>query len=217
MEVREGGLRRSPPAEEDPVRFSVVVTVWKRNELLPHALQSVHRQSFPAQEVVVISDGRSRASRRIVEGLTDHLPIRYEAVRRRRKTHGNHLRRRGLETADGSHVVILGHDCLLYGDYLETHRRNLADDPDGLSVVPVDYWRETWPDGRQPRVCDVTRAGEGEVDLLCLALPRRLALEVGCFDESMMRIRCADFLSFDRLRRRKHPIYRGGASQAAHF
>lgn len=68
-----------------------------------------------------------------------------------------------------------------------------------------------------PRREDVERAGETEIDLLCLAFPRRLALEVGCFDEEMVHTRSADYLSFDRVRRRGAPTYAGGEVQAAHF
>lgn len=216
--------RRHTAATAAPgIGFTVAITVWKREEMLPHALHSVLRQTQPCREVVVLSDGRSRAAADIVapfeagEAGADGSAVRYVAVRRQRKTWGNHLRRQALEEATSSHVVILGHDCYLYRGYLAGHRRNLGDDPDALSVVPVDYWRATYPDGRMPRREDVEHAGEAEIDLLCLAFPRRLALAVGCFDEAMVRTRCADYLSFDRVRRHKTPVYRGGESLAAHF
>lgn len=205
------------PASGDGVGFTVAITVWRREHLLPHALQSVLRQELPCGEVVVLSDGRSRMAREVVDVFAERLPIRYLRLRRRRKRWGNHLRRRALEAATTSHVVIVGHDCLLYPPYLATHRANLGDDPDGLSVVPVDYWRQLRPDGRMPRHGELQTAGEGEVDLLCLAWPRRLALEADCFGDGMLRRRCADFLSFRRLRRRKQPVYSGGEPVAAHF
>lgn len=199
------------------IGFTVAVTVWKREELLPHAVHSVVRQSRPADEVLVLSDGPSRLAPRLAEELAGVLPIRYEEVRRQRKRHGNHLRRRALEAATGSHVVILGHDCLLHAGCLAAHEANVGGDPEALSVVAVDYWRRTRPDGLQPRGDDLMRVGEGEIDLLCLALPRRLALAVDCFGDDMLRTRCADYLSFDRLRRETPPIYHRGAPQAAHF
>lgn len=205
--------------DESPIRFTVAITVWKREVLLPHAIQSVTRQERPCDEILVLSDGRSKEAEQIVADLEDHFPfpIRYEAVRRRRKLHGNHLRRHALEAATGTHVVILGHDCLLYGGYLAAHDATLAGDPDGLSVVRVDYWRSTWPDGQMPRHDDLMEVGEGKIDLLCLAIPRRLALEEDCFGDDMLKIRCADYLTYDRLRHRTTPLFHGGEAVAAHF
>jgi len=64
---------------------------------------------------------------------------------------------------------------------------------------------------------DVAHAGEAEIGLFCLAFPRPLALTVGCFHEEMIHARYADYLSFDRVRRRSPPVYVGGETQAAHF
>lgn len=202
---------------ETTIAFSVAITVWKREYLLPYALQSVLRQEHACHEIIVLSDGSSRATRRILEPLRERHPIRYLEVARRRKCWGNHLRRRALEEASGSHVVILGHDCLLYPACLQAHLDNVGSRSDALSVVPIDYWRVDLPDGRMPRADDLMLVGEGEIDLLCIGYPRRLALDLGCFGEDMLRIRRADYLSFDRLRTHTAPVYRPGPTQAAHF
>ncbi len=204
-------------ATASAIGFSIAITVCKREYLLPHALQSALRQEHPCTEIVILSDGSSRATRRIVEPLRERFPIRYFEVERRRKCWGNYLRRRALEEASGSHVIMLGHDCVLYPGYLQAHLANIGSNPDALSVVPVDYWRVTVPDGQQPRENDVMLLGEDEIDLLCIAFPRRLALELDCFGEDMLRLRCADYLSFDRLRTHTPPLYRIGPTQAAHY
>ncbi|HEY4645476.1 MAG TPA: glycosyltransferase family A protein [Steroidobacteraceae bacterium] len=202
---------------ETTIGFSVAITVWKREFLLPHALQSVFRQDHACQEIIVFSDGSSRATRRILEPLGERHPIRYLEVARRRKYWGNHLRRRALEETSGSHVIILGHDCVLYPAYLRAHLANIGSNPNALSVVPIDYWRVDLPDGRQPRADDLMLVGEGEIDLLCIGYPRRLALDLDCFGVDMLPFRRADYLSFDRLRACTAPVYRPGPTQAAHF
>lgn len=201
----------------DRPRFSIAITVWRQEHLLARALQSVLRQIEDWWEILVLSDGRSWEARQIVRHFGNEPRIRYRRVRRRRKAHGNHLRRLALEETTGSHLVILGHDCLLYPGYLAAHRCNLDGDREGLSVVPVDYWRETVPDGVMPRHPDLATVGEGEIDLLCLALPRRRALEADCFGDDMLYFRCADYLSFSRLRERTPPRLYRGPTQAAHF
>ena len=201
----------------EEIRLSVAITVWRREELLPFALQSALCQDRPCAEIVVLSDGTSRAARRFIAPLADRFPIRYCPVERRRKCWGNHLRRRALEETTGSHLVILGHDCRLYPACLRAHAENLDSNPEALSIVPIDYWRGAVPGRRRPLGDDPLRMGEGEVDLLCFAFPRALALRSGCFGEEMVRFRFADYLSFARLRAQIPTVYRPGPTVAAHF
>jgi glycosyltransferase involved in cell wall biosynthesis len=202
---------------ETPIGFSVAITVWKRENLLPYALQSVLRQGLACQEIIVLSDGPSRATRRILEPLRERYPIRHIEVTRRRSCWGNHLRRRALEETSASHLVILSHDCVLYPTYLQAHRTNVGSNPDALSVVPIDYWRDLQFEGRQPRADDLMLVGEAEIDLLCIGYPRRLALDLDCYGVEMLPYRRADYSSFDRLRGYSQPVYRAGPTQAAHF
>src|SRR2546428_3236587 len=93
-----------------PMLFTVAITVWQREEMLPHAIQTVLSQTYPRWEILVYSDGGSRLTRETVAGLEPAIPIRYREVRRRPKQWGNHLRRLALEEGSGSHVCFLGHD-----------------------------------------------------------------------------------------------------------
>jgi len=217
MSSREKPGNSDSRTMEPTIGFSVAITVWKREYLLPYALQSVLRQEQACREIIVLSDGSSRATRRMLEPLRERHPIRYLEVERRRKCWGNHLRRCALEETSGSHVIILGHDCVLYPDYLQTHLLNIGSNPDALSVVPIDYWRVAVPDGRQPRADDLMLVGEGEIDLLCIGYPRRLALDLDCFGADMLPFRYADYLAFDRLRAHTAPVYQSGPTQAAHY
>jgi len=200
-----------------PMLFTIAITVWRREEMLPHAIQTVLNQTYRQWEILVYSDGSSQVARETVAALQPTIPIRYQELRRRPKHWGNHLRRLALEEGSGSHVCFLGHDCLLYPSYLETHLANLDGNTDGLSVVPIDYWRKTRLDVRQPISQDMMNLHDGQIDLLCIAYPRRLALEVGCFGEDMQRLRYADYVSYDRLRQVSPPVYHPGPSQASHF
>lgn len=199
------------------MRFTVAITVWRREHLLPHAILSVLRQSCGDWEIRVYSDGFSRYAHETVAALADRVPITYCAARRRRGRWGNHLRRLALEEAHGEHVVVLGHDCLLYESYLEAHAHNLGGDPDALSVVPVDYWRDRRFDRVLPDPLGPMRLAAGQIDLLCIAYPRCLTLELDCFGSSDLRRRDADFLAFDRLRHLSAPRLLSGETRAAHF
>lgn len=199
------------------MKFTVVITVWRREQLLPHAIQSVMSRTWPASEILVYSDGRSRTTERVVEQLQHDHPIHYRRMPRRPRLRGNHLRRAGLEQGTGSHVCIVGHDCILYPTYLESHAGLIAGDPDAVSVVRVAYWKELTRRRSRPTRDDLVNAGEGEIDLLCIAFPRQLSLRAGCFGPEMERLRHADFLSFAALRELATPVLLPSPEQAAHF
>jgi glycosyltransferase involved in cell wall biosynthesis len=199
------------------MKMTVAITVWRRELLLPHAIQSVLDQTHEDWEILVYSDGGSRRTRQLVEELRPTVPISYQRLPRRPRLRGNHLRRLALEQARGTHVCILGHDCILYPTYLETHARNICSDPDVVSVVPIAYWKDSERRANQPLSEDVMAANEGEIDLLCVAFPRDLSLRADCFGRGMQKHRHADYLSFAALRRLSRPVFAPGPVQAAHF
>lgn len=196
--------------------FTVAITVWRREYLLPHAIQSVINQTWRDWEMVVYGFGRSRRAERLVADLDGDLPIRYVQGRARYRTRGNNLRRMALEQARGSHVVIVGHDCLLYPTYLETMAGLVGSDSDALPVVPIDFWKEFDRRSRLPSV-HPAEARIGQIDLLCYAFPRDLALAEDCFGPATIHRREADFLSFEALRRRSEPRFADGPARACHF
>lgn len=208
------------------MQFTVAITVYKTPHFLPHAVQTVLAQTLKDWEIRIYSDGRSPDSELLVRQLEGQVPIYYRRLRRRRGSYGNYLRRLALEEGQGDHVCYLGHDCLFYPTYLEAHAANIAGRKDAVSVVPVSYWKyrasylnrtQIERHASQPTGKDLMTLGEGEIDLLCVAYPRQLALELDCFGSDMERIRCADYLAFDRLRKRSPTVYRPMSEQAAHF
>jgi glycosyltransferase involved in cell wall biosynthesis len=199
------------------MQFTVAITVYKTPQFLPHAVQTVLAQTLKDREIRIYSDGRSSESELVARELDGQVPIHYRRVPRRRGSYGNYLRRLALEEGLGDYVCYLGHDCLLYPTYLEAHAANIAGRKDAVSVVPVAYWKNFERRAPQPSGKDLMTLGEGEIDLLCVAYPRRLALELDCFGPTMERIRCADYLAYDLLRKRTPPVSRPIAEQAAHF
>ncbi|MDX1470490.1 MAG: glycosyltransferase family A protein, partial [Flavobacteriaceae bacterium] len=54
------------------VFFSVVVTVYNKEEFISETLQSVLKQSFTDFEVVVVNDGSSDGSLAVIEEFKDN-------------------------------------------------------------------------------------------------------------------------------------------------
>tara|TARA_Y100001938_G_scaffold136815_1_gene200202 strand:+ start:53608 stop:54318 length:711 start_codon:yes stop_codon:yes gene_type:complete len=138
------------------MKFTIVVTVYKREVLFLHALYTVLQQDYKDWELIVLTDGPHPATEHAVEliktdryhafwarpGVKDR--IHFQALPKAPSgTVGNPLRRRGLELASGDYICFLGHDCLLDKDYLSTHLHNIQKEEGScVSVVSALYWTE---------------------------------------------------------------------------
>ena len=72
------------------------------------------------------------------------------------------------------------------------HYRNIRRQPDCLSVVDIDLWKEDRYWGRFPRAYRC-----GKIDLLCYALPTRTARELKAFGAQTQHLYAADGKLFD--------------------
>jgi glycosyltransferase involved in cell wall biosynthesis len=190
--------------------FTVVVTVYRRTDLVPCILFGVARQTWPNWDLIVVTDGPHPAARSIVEDFGRGRPdllgqIRYVACPSAPGAWGNAARLRGLELATGDYTVFLGHDCIILPGYLAAHAENTSRRPGCLSLVDVDCW-VTRVHG-EPKVLlphpeyrgVVPREGRpldgllaGEIDLTCMAFPTAHARALGIFSHKM-RDYCADY------------------------
>lgn len=146
-------------------RFSVVIATYNRAELLPHAIESVVRQTFPDWELVVVDDGSTDATREAVGSVADPR-IRYIALPENRGA--TEARNRGVAEARGDWVLVWDSDDELAPHALETLASAIIKNPDADIVsapaVPMRKGREE-PWARRP---------EGYITLeqiLCKYLP----------------------------------------------
>ena len=140
------------------MKFTIVMTVYKREELFLHALYTVIQQDYPDWELIVIADGPhpniehavSLIQKDTYQAFWDRADLGkrisyHEYTDSPAGTVGNPLRRRGLELATGDYICFVGHDCLIDKNYLSTHKALI--DKKGetcVSVVSVLYWTD-WP------------------------------------------------------------------------
>lgn len=195
------------------MKFTVVVTVFEREHLVPNILHCLAAQRHEDWDAVFVEDGPHPQAREMVTKFTDQseLPISYRSTPRAPKRFGNAARRKGLEVATGDFVCFVGHDCLIDPDYLHAHDRAIRSKPyPPVSVVQCRYWTLRRRNG-QPRAVpkyggilpadpDPDSWRMGNIDLTCIAFPRELARNVGVFDESMQWKYAADWHSFSAVR-----------------
>ncbi len=105
--------------------FSLIIPVYNRPEEIRELLESLLAQDFQQKyEIVIIEDGSSQTSERVVSQFTDQLSIAYY---QKENTGPGDSRNYGMKKAKGNYYIILDSDCLLPPLYLteaETELRN---------------------------------------------------------------------------------------------
>ncbi len=138
------------------MKFTIVMTVYQREELTLHAIYSVLQQDYEDWELFIIADGPHPSVEENVRLIREdkyhafwgsdpsvasriHYEEHFGTVH---GTFGNPLRRRGLMRATGDYICFLSHDCLLDKDYLSSHGGNIysSETKPCVSVVSVLYW-----------------------------------------------------------------------------
>lgn len=96
--------------------FSIVVPVYNRPEEIRELLESLRKQDFKEGfEVVIVEDGSSESSERVVEGFQDKLHISYYY---KSNSGPGDSRNFGMQKAKGNYFIILDSDCILPQQYL---------------------------------------------------------------------------------------------------
>jgi glycosyltransferase involved in cell wall biosynthesis len=114
----------------DP-QVSVIIPTYNRRDLLPETIDSVLAQRDVAFEVIVVNDGSTDDTARIIQPYSDSGQIRYLEQQNAGQSKARNL---GLANAKGEFVVFLDDDDLWPEDRLARHVKALEDDPDAAGV-----------------------------------------------------------------------------------
>ena len=186
--------------EHDAPFFSVIVTTWNRSALLAHALASLDAQTFADFEVVLVNDcGES------VEHLlgTHDFPLTY--LRQSRNGGPAAARNAGHRLARGRYLVYLDDDDLYLPNHLQTLAEMLKTYPDEVvysdalfvtEQVDGDIRRVLAEERRYPhsRYSHERLSVDNYIPINTFAWPRKLAADIGGFDEHLQGLEDWDFL-----------------------
>lgn len=206
--------------------FTVVATVYDRANLFPHLLWTVLQQTVASFELIVLEDGEHPRVRQCVAQLHERWPettstvtvVPMDGPQGQVGRHGNPLRRRGLELATGRYVCWVSHDNLLTPLFLEAHARNFEKEPEGVSLVNVDYFaREMFLMGKTPRGWrDLGGLEQGDLDLLNFCVPTDAARTAKMFAAEHDGSAAAWWPGLSALLKTR-PVVHFGATVAARF
>lgn len=219
------------------MKFTIVMTVFQKAEMVPRALFSVTQQTHKNWELLIVTDGPHPKVKELVATFKEKakLPnrIEYEELPRMEGTWGNPGRRHGMNMGEGDYLVYLSHDCLWTPDYLAAHARNIEAHGDCFSLVSIQYWTSrTWGCPFQElshigRVCDFmgrmpnkskhpSRLEIAEVDLGCMCFPMSVARKIPIFPVMHDFAYQCDWYAFEECRKRL-PVAFSPDIVGAHF
>lgn len=169
-------------------RVSVVLATYRRQDVLPRAVESVISQTMPDWELLVVDDEPSEETEQLVDGFGDPR-IRY--LRHERNRGLCAARNTGVRASDAEYVAFLDDDDVFFPDKLRRQVAALEAAPERTGVASC-YEQIITSDGTS-RLRAVQLEGDVHPRLLLddlvrmqLLLVRRSCFDrVGMFDERL--------------------------------
>lgn len=129
---------RSKPAAGEAV-VSVVIAAYNAERHIAETCQSVLRQTYPALEIIVVDDGSTDGTARIVSGLATSDPRIRLICQENQGVAAS--RNRAIDAATGEYIAPLDADDLWTTDKIARQVRRLEDaGPDGAMVYCWWAW-----------------------------------------------------------------------------
>ncbi|MCA3574057.1 MAG: glycosyltransferase [Aestuariivirga sp.] len=165
--------------EERYLRFSVIVPVYNRTELLKAAIASVLSQTSQSFEIIVVDDGSVDDVASAVGSFADPRIV----LIRQENRGASAARNRGIDAARGRHVAFLDSDDLYLPHHLAAADEALRDTDDTAFYSPVIAERSKGvhltkpprPLAADENMASYLMSDRGFVQTSGLVVPRRLA------------------------------------------
>ena len=179
------------------MQFSVVIPLYNKQNSIAATLQSVLEQTYTNYEIIVVDDGSTDDSARVVEELMKNFPSLQGGDRGRliRKPNGGvcSARNRGIQEAKYGYIALLDGDDLWEEHFLEEQVKLILDFPEakmwGVSIAFIKHNRQTkWEQGMGDgyRGYVENYFGTSHSDLFCsssVVINKDVFDKVGYFDE----------------------------------
>jgi glycosyltransferase involved in cell wall biosynthesis len=118
------------------IDFSVVIPLFNRAATITRAIESILEQSAPSKEIIIVDDGSSDDSVRIVEEMG--CP-RVKVLVNEHNLGATAARNRGAEAATGKWIAFLDSDDFWHPEKLAAERAAIASGGDGVVAVASNH------------------------------------------------------------------------------
>lgn len=114
---------------------SIVIPTFNQPQFLIEALQSVFAQTFEDYEIIVVNDGSTDKTQKVLEQFEDRIRL----ISQENQGIGR-ARNRGMDEARGQYIAFLDHDDLWHPRKLDAQVKFLKRNPDCVGcMVPFEY------------------------------------------------------------------------------
>lgn len=189
-----------------PPAVSVIIPTYNRARMVARAVDSVLNQEFRDFELIVVDDGSTDDSARILDGYGERLTLL-----RQPNSGVSAARNRGVRKASGELIAFLDSDDLWLPGKLSRQVAFFREHPEALINQTEEIWIRN---GRRANPKKRHRKISGDIFVpsleLCLVSPSAVMLrkeifdEIGLFDEDLPA--CEDYDMWLRISCR-HPVY----------
>ena len=142
METTAMGLGREELTPTRQPLVSVVMPVYNGAEFLAETIESVFRQTYRNLELIIVNDGSTDDSERVVGGFSDPR-LRY--LKHTTNRGAKAARRAALDVAKGSLISYIDQDDLFLPSKLESQARALSEHPEMSLVFPYPWIHKFYP------------------------------------------------------------------------
>jgi glycosyltransferase involved in cell wall biosynthesis len=190
-------------AAKAPPDITVVMPVYNRGSIVERAVRSVLDQDFEDFELIVIDDGSTDDTVKVVQSIDDR---RLKLIRQPANAGGNAARNRGIKAARAPLISFLDSDDVYLPGKLGFIVRTFAERPE-LDVL-LDSFAKQYPEGdprkpvarRNPVINDTAEFLRALFNRRlwkatpAISIRREVALRAGMFDETLKRRQDFDFI-----------------------
>lgn len=176
--------------------FSVIIPTYNRKTLLKTALESVLDQTFDDFEVVIIDDGSTDNTNKMIERYEDKR-IKYI----HQDNHGvAHARNRGIENSEGKFIAFLDSD----DKWVRQKLQRACDYINECPAISIFHTEEVWYKGgkllnqKKKHMKPSGHVYKYALPLCCISIStavinKKVFNDVGLFDESLPACEDYDF------------------------
>ncbi|MCD6067453.1 MAG: glycosyl transferase [Bacteroidetes bacterium] len=121
------------------VFFSVVLPVFNREEMISKAIKSVLQQEFPFWELIVIDDGSTDGTRKVVESYTNDPRIKYVYQQNAERSAA---RNNGIELSAGDFICFIDSDDYYLNNHLSELYKTISANNFKEALYYTHYYKE---------------------------------------------------------------------------
>jgi len=172
----------------EKMKISVVIPAYNRETMIKRAVDSVLRQTRPADEIIVVNDGSTDKTAEVLIQYGNQIRV----LNNEKKKGVSAARNRGIEEADGQWITLLDSDDEWLPEKLSVQETWLINNPEYRICQTDEIWIRN---GKRVNPMNKHQKFHGNIFIpslrLCLVSPssvmfeKSLFVETGGFDESL--------------------------------